>query len=111
MTNDQPAAPPPLELWGGVECTIVRLGDDSRAQSEETGHCARLADIDRIADLGIRTLRYRILWEAVAPERPDVFDFAWSDERLGRLRERGVRVIAGLLHHDSAPRYTDLIDP
>ncbi|MEA3036726.1 MAG: dTDP-4-dehydrorhamnose reductase [Sphingomonadales bacterium] len=111
MTNDQPAAPPPLELWGGVECTIVRLGDDYRDQSEETGHRARLSDIDRIADLGIRTIRYPILWEAVAPERPDAFDFAWTDERLARLRERGVNVVAGLLHHGSGPRYTDLLDP
>ncbi|MEA3032103.1 MAG: dTDP-4-dehydrorhamnose reductase [Sphingomonadales bacterium] len=111
MTNDRPAAPPRLELWGGVECTIVRLGDDYRDQSAETGHRARLDDIDRIADLGIRTVRYPILWEAVAPERPDELDFAWTDERLGRLRERGVEVVAGLLHHGSGPRYTDLIDP
>jgi dTDP-4-dehydrorhamnose reductase len=111
MTNDRPAAPPRLELWGGVECTIVRLGDDYRDQNEETGHRARLDDIDRIADLGIGTVRYPILWEAVAPERPDELDFAWTDERLGRLRERGVKVVAGLLHHGSGPRYTDLLDP
>ncbi|MEA3037566.1 MAG: dTDP-4-dehydrorhamnose reductase [Sphingomonadales bacterium] len=111
MTNDRPAAPPPIALWGGVECTIVRLGDDYRDQSEETGHRARLDDIDRIADLGIRTVRYPILWEAIAPDRPDELDLAWTDERLGRLRERGVEVVAGLLHHGSGPRYTDLIDP
>jgi dTDP-4-dehydrorhamnose reductase len=111
MTNDQPAAPPPLELWGGVECTIVRLGDDYRDQSEETGHRVRKSDIGLIADLGISTVRYPILWEAVAPERPDKLDFAWTDERLAQLRERGVKVVAGLLHHGSGPRYTDLIDP
>jgi dTDP-4-dehydrorhamnose reductase len=111
MTNDRPAAPPRLALWGGVECTIVRLGDEYRDQTEETGHRVRLDDIDRIADLGIRTVRYPILWEAIAPERPDRLDFGWTDERLGRLRERGVEVVAGLLHHGSGPRYTDLTDP
>jgi dTDP-4-dehydrorhamnose reductase len=27
------------------------------------------------------------------------------------LRERGIRVIGGLLHHGSGPRYTNLLDP
>jgi dTDP-4-dehydrorhamnose reductase len=104
-------ATPPLELWGGVECTIVRLGDDYRDQVAETGHSGRRDDIDLIAALGIRTLRYPILWEKVAPDRPDLLDFAWTDERLAMLRERGIRVIGGLVHHGSGPRYTDLLDP
>jgi dTDP-4-dehydrorhamnose reductase len=102
---------PPMELWGGVECTIVRLGDTFRNQIVETGHCQRLDDIDLIAGLGIRTVRYPILWEAVAPDRSDALDFAWTDERLHRLREHGIRVIAGLVHHGSGPGYTDLLDP
>lgn len=110
MTEDQRKTPPP-ELWGGVECTIVRLGDDYRDQRAETGHLARPADIDLIAGLGIRTVRYPILWEAIAPERPDRLDFGWTDERLAMLRERGIRVIGGLLHHGSGPRYTGLLDP
>jgi len=64
-----------------------------------------------MADLGITTVRFPILWEAVAPERPDRLDFAWSDDRLARLRERGIKVIGGLLHHGSGPEYTDLADP
>jgi dTDP-4-dehydrorhamnose reductase len=102
---------PPLELWGGVECTIVRLGEDYRDQVVETGHRERAEDIDRIAGLGIRTVRYPILWETVAPERPDELDFAWTDERLAMLRERGIEVIGGLVHHGSGPRYTSLLDP
>ena len=102
---------PPLELWGGVECTIARIGERWRDQIEETGHRQRPADIDLIAALGIRTLRYPILWEAVAPERPDRLDFGWTDERLAMLRERGIRVVAGLLHHGSGPGYTNLLDP
>ena len=109
--TESDASPPPLELWGGVECTIVRLGDDYRDQIAETGHLLRRDDIDLIAGLGIRTVRYPILWEAVAPERPDKLDFAWTDERLAMLRERGIEVIGGLVHHGSGPRYTDLLDP
>jgi dTDP-4-dehydrorhamnose reductase len=103
--------PPPLELWGGVECSIVRLGDDYRNQIVETGHSARLSDIDAMADLGIKAVRYPILWESVAPQSPNERDFSWHDKRLERLRERGIKVIAGLLHHGSGPRYTRLDDP
>jgi dTDP-4-dehydrorhamnose reductase len=101
----------PLELWGGVECTIVRLGDVFRDQTAETGHLHRRADMDLIADLGVTTVRYPILWEAIAPDRPDECDWAWTDERLAMLRERGIEVIGGLTHHGSGPRYTDLLDP
>ncbi len=101
----------PLELWGGVECTIARVGDRWRDECAETGHDARPGDIDRIAGLGIRTLRYPILWEKVAPERPGCFDFGWTDERMAMLKERGIEVIAGLLHHGSGPHYTSLLDP
>ncbi|PSJ37035.1 family 1 glycosylhydrolase [Allosphingosinicella deserti] len=110
MTEDERAAPP-LELWGGVECTIVRLGDDYRDQTIETGHSDRPEDIDLIADLGVTTVRYPILWEAIAPDSLDQCDWRWTDERLGMLRERGIKVIGGLTHHGSGPKYTELLDP
>jgi dTDP-4-dehydrorhamnose reductase len=111
MSQDHPLPPSPLELWGGVECTIVRLGDQYRDQNAETGHLHRRDDIDLIAGLGLKTVRYPILWEAVAPDSPDACDWAWTDERLALLRARGIAPIAGLLHHGSGPRYTDLLDP
>jgi dTDP-4-dehydrorhamnose reductase len=100
-----------LELWGGVECTVARIGDDYRDQSLETGHTSRIADLDRIAELGIKTLRYPILWEVISPESPDQADFTWHDERVARLQQLGIRAIAGLCHHGSGPRYTDMLDP
>jgi dTDP-4-dehydrorhamnose reductase len=100
-----------LELWGGVECTLVRIGDDYRDQLVETGHSARFADIDAMAELGVKAVRYPILWETVAPEVPSELDFSWHDRRLERLREHGIKVIAGLLHHGSGPHYTHLLDP
>ncbi len=101
----------PLELWGGVECTMVRVGDDYRDQVAETGHKARLGDIDAMAALGIKAVRYPILWESVAPQSPHELDFSWHDRRLKKLRDLGIEVIAGLIHHGSGQRYTNLLDP
>jgi dTDP-4-dehydrorhamnose reductase len=100
-----------LELWGGIECTVARIGDEVRDQSRETGHHARLDDLDRIAELGIGTLRYPVLWETISPDSPDVADFTWHDERLACLRELDIKPIVTLCHHGSGPRYTSLIDP
>jgi dTDP-4-dehydrorhamnose reductase len=105
------AAKDPLELWGGLECTVVRIGGEFRDQSIETGHRGRIDDLDAVAALGIRTLRYPVLWETISPKSPDEADWGWHDARLGRLRELGVRPIAGLVHHGSGPRYTNLLDP
>ena len=100
----------PLQLWGGVECSTVRIGDEVRDQCRETGHFDRDSDLDAIAALGIRTLRYPILWDTV--ERDDgSLDFSWHDRRLQRLRELGIRVIGGLVHHGSGPRHTSVLDP
>ena len=35
----------------------------------------------------------------------------WVDERLGRVRELGIRPIVGLIHHGSGPCHTSLLDP
>ncbi|HYE92059.1 MAG TPA: family 1 glycosylhydrolase, partial [Terriglobales bacterium] len=61
--------------------------------------------------LGIRALRYPVLWEQVAPDGLGRAEWSWADERLGRLRELGVRPIVGLVHHGSGPRHTSLLDP
>ncbi|HYD11547.1 MAG TPA: family 1 glycosylhydrolase [Allosphingosinicella sp.] len=100
-----------LQLWGGPECTIVRLGDRWRDQAAETGHRQRAGDLALIEALGIRTLRFPILWESVAPLRPGLCDFSRTDARLGELQTRGIEVIGGLLHHGSGPAYTELLDP
>lgn len=99
------------EMWAGLECSVVRVGDDWRNQAVETGHADRPEDLDLLASLGIRTTRYPIIWETIAPENPDDCDWRWHDARLTRLRALGIRVIGGLVHHGSGPRYTDLLDP
>jgi dTDP-4-dehydrorhamnose reductase len=102
---------PAIEVWGGVECTVNRVGDEWFDQQVWSGHEHRLDDLDRFAALGISALRYPVLWERVAPTSLGTPNFAWSDERLARLRTLGVRPIAGLLHHGSGPAYTSLMDP
>ena len=101
---------PPLEVWGGIECTINRVGDRYFDQLEWSGHYDRLDDLDRIAELGIHALRVPILWERVAPEGVASADWTWTDAMLGRLRALGIRPIATLVHHGSGPRSTHLLD-
>jgi dTDP-4-dehydrorhamnose reductase len=102
---------PPLELWAGTECTVNRVGADYIDQTVRSGHHARLDDLDLIASLGVQAVRYPVLWERVAHDGLRGADWRWTDERLGRLRELGLRPIAGLVHHGSGPRDTNLLDP
>ena len=102
---------PTIEIWGGVECTLNRVGTQWHDQLERSGHAGRDADLDRFAALGIRTLRYPVLWERVAPRAIDEPDWTWTDARLTRLGDLGITPIAGLLHHGSGPAYTSLVDP
>ncbi len=102
---------PHLEVWAGVEATTVRVGDNYFHQLDQSGHATRLDDLDRFASLGIKAIRYPVLWERTAPDGPESADWSWADERLGRLRELGVRPIVGLVHHGSGPAHTSLLDP
>jgi dTDP-4-dehydrorhamnose reductase len=100
-----------IELWGGVEATVNRVGNHYLDQLQMSGHDKRSDDLERFADIGIKTLRFPILWEKVAAHSPDEMDWSWADERLELARELGIRVIVGLVHHGSGPRYTQLLDP
>ncbi|MFC5848935.1 sugar nucleotide-binding protein [Deinococcus petrolearius] len=106
-----PVPHPALEVWIGVECTLNRVGETFLNQIERSGHLDRLTDLDALAGLGARRIRYPVLWEQVAPSDPETPDWRWTDERLGRLRELRLDPIATLLHHGSGPRYTSLLDP
>ncbi|HVG19301.1 MAG TPA: family 1 glycosylhydrolase, partial [Blastocatellia bacterium] len=99
------------ELWAGVECSTIRIRDDYYHQLDCNGHAGRVEDIDLFAELGIRAMRYPVLWERTAPSSLDEPDWSWPDERLRRLNESGITPIVGLVHHGSGPRYTSLIDP
>ena len=102
---------PDVELWGGVESTVNRVGQEYFDQLERSGHAARPSDLDLFAGLGLRAMRYPVLWERTAPDGLERADWNWADERLARLRELNVRPIVGLVHHGSGPRETSLVDP
>jgi dTDP-4-dehydrorhamnose reductase len=99
-----------LEVWGGVECTVNRVGDRYHDQLRRNGHLERPEDLDRFVELGLKTLRFPVLWELAADES-DPQRFARFDPLLERARSLGIRVIAGLVHHGSGPANTHLLDP
>src|SRR4051794_25431446 len=98
----------PFQLWGGLECTVNRVQDTYFDQIEWSGHATRIEDLDLFARLGFQALRYPVLWERIAPDSLDRANWAWADARLTRIRTLGMIPVAGLVHHGSGPRYTNL---
>lgn len=98
------------ELWGGHECTVNRVGDRWLDQTRLSGHQDRPEDLDRFSALGLKALRYPVLWERTEVAEGQL-DWSWSDDRLGRMRTLGLRPIVGLTHHGSGPAWTNLLDP
>lgn len=111
MRPDVDVASPALELWAGMECTINRVGDVQRDQLALAGHYERDRDLDLIASLGVRTMRYPILWERIERDTAGGRPWDWTDAQMRRLRELGIDPIVGLVHHGSGPMDTDLLDP
>ena len=100
------------EIWGGIECTINRTSQGYFDQLAYAGHYERWAsDIEKIASLGIRAVRYPVLWEEHQPAKGQEIDWEGTVARLGLIRQKGIEPIIGLLHHGSGPAYTDLLDP
>lgn len=98
-----------LHLWGGYEYTVNRVGDRFFDQTIRSGHDGRPGDLELFASLGLKALRYPVLWERVSPHKPDEAEFGWSDARLADIRRLGMRPILGLVHHGSGPAYTSLL--
>ena len=96
-----------LEMWGGVEFTVNRVGDSWFDQMDRSGFRERCeADLERMAEVGMVALRVGVLWEQVTAT-----GWEFPDRMLHAMRRLGIRPIATLLHHGSGPRGTDLMDP
>lgn len=95
-----------VPLWGGVECTINRVGSAYCDQVARSGHDNRLGDFSLFHDLGLRTLRHGVLWERVAQH-----GWGWADASMQAMRDVGLEPIVGLIHHGSGPSDTSLLDP
>jgi beta-glucosidase/6-phospho-beta-glucosidase/beta-galactosidase len=106
--QEEPNVPPTEpEVWGGAEYTCNRVGDRYLDQMDLSGHAQRLSDLEQFRSLGIRTLRFGLLWERHELDP----SWRWADERLNWMRSNGIRPIAGLMHHGSGPAHTSLLDP
>ncbi|HEY0896017.1 MAG TPA: family 1 glycosylhydrolase, partial [Sphingobacteriaceae bacterium] len=99
-----------IEIWGGIECTINRVNDQYLDQLEYAGHYTRESDIDQIASLGIKMLRYPVIWERHQPKEGMEIDWSFAEKNLKRLRGFNVTPIAGLVHHGSGPEYVNFFD-
>ncbi len=99
-----------IEVWGGIEYTLNRVGDNYHDQLEYTGHYYRENDIDTIASLGIKALRYPILWERHQPQKDTVIDWSFTEKNLLRLKGHGINPITGLVHHGSGPKFVNFFD-
>jgi len=99
------------EIWGGIECTINRIGDTFRDQMDYAGFHERKNDIDEIAKLGIKALRFPVLWEAHQhSSEEEEINWEQTAKSLERIRSYDINPIAGLIHHGSGPRFTSLMD-
>ena len=97
-----------LELWGGVECTLNRVGDIYFDQLEKSGHLDRFQqDLSLFAGLGLTIFRIALHWERFERTR------SWSrwDISMSAMQSLGLRPIVGLIHHGSGPQSTSLLDP
>ncbi len=100
-----------IEIWGGIECSLNRVNDTYMDQLDLSGHYKRgYDDIRLFADLGIKALRYPVLWEKHAPQKDKITDWSRSNERLAEMKQAGITPIAGLVHHGSGPAYVDFFD-
>lgn len=99
-----------LETWGGLECTINRVGDLYFDQLDYSGHYDRPGDLDSFADLGISKIRYPVLWEK-HQARPGA-DIQWdiTSKKLTQLFGLGIEPIAGLVHHGCGPTSVNFFD-
>lgn len=109
MDTSYPSSSP--EIWGGFECTINRIGDTFRDQMNYVGFYERKNDIDEIARLGIKALRFPVLWEAHQRfSEEEEIDWTKTKQSLEKINAYQIKPIAGLIHHGSGPRFTNLLD-
>ena len=67
-----------VDIWGGIECTYNRVNDTYMDQLERAGFYVRTDDLERIAALGIKVLRFPIIWEKHAPNQNMAIDWTFT---------------------------------
>jgi dTDP-4-dehydrorhamnose reductase len=82
----QKISPSDPEIWGGIECTINRVGDKFSDQLSFTQCYESDSFIDGITQLGIKAIRFPVLWEKHEPVKNKTIDWTWSANQLNKLR-------------------------
>lgn len=98
------------EIWGGVECTINRVADFYFDQLAFNNYYQQPQQ-EAIAHLGIKKLRFPVLWEKHELTKDATINWKWTSSQLEYFNNNGIDVIAGLIHHGSGPSFTNLLDP
>jgi dTDP-4-dehydrorhamnose reductase len=99
-----------IEVWGGLECTVNRVQDEYFDQLDYSGHYYREEDISSFAELGIKKMRYPVLWEKHRPDVNTQIDWSITADKLNQLKSKNIEVIAGLVHHGSGPAYVNMLN-
>ena len=112
MLTEASILSPIPEVWGGIECTINRIGNVFHDQLSKAGHYTREGDIQILASSGISKLRYPVLWERHT-DGPEQSSANWdvTEGNLNAIRNSDIDPIVTLLHHGSGPVFTSLDDP
>ncbi len=91
-------------MWAvGIEDTFITAPWPATGRTldeyELTGHYQRWeSDLDLIASLGVKYVRYGIPWHRIQPA-PDRWDWALADGPLERLLDHGIDPIVDLVHY------------
>lgn len=94
----------PAFLWAtGVEDTFITAPWPHTGRTldeyELTGHYERWrADLDMMASLGVRTVRYGVPWHRINPAKGQ-WDWSWTDPALEYLLELEIDPIVDLVHY------------
>jgi dTDP-4-dehydrorhamnose reductase len=99
------------EIWGGIECSYTRIENKYGDQLDYCGHYRRgIEDLHYIAQLGIKMIRYPVIWERYGNLSEDDPSWSWLERQLNALRYLKITPIAGLVHHGSGPIHASLSD-
>src|SRR5688500_14305209 len=96
------------DIWGGIECSYVRTNNKYGDQLHYSGHYRRgKLDLHQIACLGVKTLRYPIIWERNWQSN----NWLWVESQLNILKRYEITPIVGLVHHGCGPNHATLSEP
>lgn len=100
-----------LEMWGGIDYPLNRIGDEYFHRGEKKDFDDNLLSLQMFVELGIKKIRIPCLWENVSPKDLDRCHWHELDAKLSECQKMGITPVVHFLHHGSGPHYTSLIDP